>query len=425
MFNLLKKLFKKKEKQEEKKEVSIDSLKEFSEKLESELFQNNKKQIEKIQDAAEEIKRDINEVGVALRNAKAEEEIEQNLKKKVISARDNVSDRLNYIYSHMSIPKINSWADITWLREELNKIMNEIRDLISKKGELIKIGFKKQRGMIDTLAVELANALSDIDNLLSENHDKLYALNVIKEKWQELINLNNQIKNTESKLEEKQKEMNDLTSNQKYVEAKIDEIEKSNEFKRKIEIKNKINELENKKLTIENEFRNELNFTIKALKKYIHFYGGLIEKDELKWIKNVIEEPTRLLESTEEKINELLERVKDNITRDNLKFDEKTKNRILNDTENIPEIVSSTKDKTEQINSEIDRLSKELESISLNDYENLKETLKVSKQWINKLKNEIPELEKRLEEKEEKLEEIMIEIIDAVEKGFGIKLEIK
>ncbi|MCD6575582.1 MAG: hypothetical protein J7K73_00285 [Nanoarchaeota archaeon] len=424
MFKFLSKIFKKKKEVPEKKKVTENEVSKLIDEIEKNLFEKHESEAKKVSKNFERIRENLKEIADKLRAEEIGFEIDPNLKKKVMSARDNVADKLEYLFNHSSKVEATDWNKFSELRDKTYHLLEEIKDILSKKGELIKIGFKKERGMLDETGANLATILSRMDEILNENLSKLTSINEARENIVRLKELNEQIKKTKEKLSEKEKELQDLRKNQNLVKEKLREIEKSSQFMRKKEIENELKTLVEEELKLESDVKSNLNFIIKGIKKYIHFYGGFLSKEDLKQIKEFIENPTEIiLEGREEKIIKILPEVKKLIEEEKIKFDEKTKARILEDINKMPIELSSLKDTIRNIKTEQERLAREFEEIDINEYDNLKETLKVSNQWIKKLENEIPELKKRIEEKEEKVDDIKYEILNLIKENFGIEVE--
>ena len=423
MFKLFSNLFKK-EKKVEKKEITLDSINKLIDELENKSFNEYSKESTKLTNQLKDTLSDLKETAQELKKEKIESEMDINIKRKVLSARDYTSDKLDYLFRHTEIGTVNNWNEFAALKEKAQKLLSELKDVILKKGELIKIGFKKERGWLENAAISLSNIIQKLDLIFNENADKINSINELKESSEKIKELMAQIKKSKEKLLEKEKELKDLKENQVKIKEKIKRIEATESFKRKNELKKEIKKMNDEENNINLTLQGKLNFIIKALKKYLHFYGGFIEKEKLNYIKRLIEYPIDTLKD-ENRLGEFLPDIKKLLEEDKIKFDEKTKLRIINNLTNIPKELSSWEEVISNLEDEKEKLIHDYENINLNEYENLIETLKVSNHWIKKLENEIPEISNRLEQKEEELEDLKYNITHLIKEHFNIDVKIE
>jgi len=424
MFSFFKIFKRKKEKEIKKEKIEIRNLKQFISGHKRKKFLKYSKKILTIKRASEQQFNEILDILNDLKKEKIDFEVESNLKKKILSARDNLVDRFGFIISNLKTGDIKSWEESSTFMINLSSTLKQLTDFLSKRGELIRMGFKKEFSLISNSIKKISELLAELNEILGENSEEINMMIDAENNSEELTKMHNQLNKSKEKLHEKEKELLRLKNNQVVVKKKIEEIEVSNDFKKKKELESEIENLNIMEEKLSNEINGMMNFIIKALKKYIHFYGGFISKEELVQFKRFIENPAEeIIEGCEEKVIETLPKIKNLIDEEKIKFDEKTKAKIIRDINETPPKINKLKEKVKNIQEKKGLLEKELEEIDISEYDNLKETLKVSNQWIKRLENEIPELKDRIEKKEEAIYNLKQSISDLIKKSFGIEVE--
>ncbi len=427
MFNFLK-WFKKKEPEIKEQTIKLEDFESLIQDLEQKEFADIYDKSNKIKSKISAYFKEISKIAHNLKESKITTDIDPRLKKRILIGRDNLADKCVFISKRFldSNFEIKNWDNLVEFKEKNWKALKELTNLLSKHGEFVKLAFKKQMLELNNIFKNISLKLKELEGIVGEKQEKANAIISLKKDAKRLIHLKKQIEKSKKELEEQNKELESLHKNKEILTAKIKEIENSSQFKEKISTEHQISELKREQERLKLELRHKANALNKALRKYLHYYGELLDKEKIKIIEGYIHEPMEGMKLDKSKeIIEIIKDVKKLIEKNKLKFDEKTKQKIFEIIDKAPTLFEEYKSKIEKIEDEIKNLRLKLEKFQDNDYENAVETLKVSEKWDKEIEKEILNLKNKIKNLESEFKTLKMKVLEKLNKPFDIKVVIK
>ncbi|HJJ23134.1 MAG TPA: exonuclease SbcC [Nitrosopumilus sp.] len=191
------------------------------------------------------------------------------------------------------LPEISSIDDAKKLDYSLNQILKKVGDVLGRQTRVIHIFAKKYATQLkENLEVMNKNQL-DIHKLL-KNYDSA------KITSDEIIDSLNQIKTLGEARQEKNQKIDDTNQNAQSLVEKIislqnsiEEIKSSDNYKKYLELKNKLDTFSAQKSNIKNEIDIQFTKISRLLSRYE--YGSSLDKEQKNILSTLVENPFDVL----------------------------------------------------------------------------------------------------------------------------------
>ena len=194
------------------------------------------------------------------------------------------------------------------------------------------------------------------------------------------------------------------------MQNSIDEIHSSENFKKYIDLQNKLNEFTNKKSTIKSEINTQFTKISRPLGRYA--YGSALDKDQNRILSTLVDDPfDALISANSDTIIVILENIRKGISSGSIsvKDTEKTLSQLTETEESLDGFIQKISDYTDIFNSmktDLDILKpKNLTSIE-NEFsktDNFKNDAQLKSKTIlseiNEINSKIPQFISKIEDK--------------------------
>ena len=309
-----------------------------------------------------------------------------------------------------NLMQVSTMDDAKKLDYFLNQVLKKVGDVLGRQTRVIHIFAKKYANQL-TSNLKIMNANSaNISKLL-----KHFAST--QSTFDEIIQMLNKIKSLNQELKDKAKRNIEILDNLKSFKEKkislqnsIDEIHSSENFKKYVNLENKLNEFTNQKSKIKSEIDTQFTKISRPLGRYA--YGSALDKDQTRILSTLVDDPfAALISANSDTIIVILENIRKGISSGaiSVKDTEKTLSQLTETEESLDGFIQKISDYTDIFNSmknDLDILKPEnltsLENeFSKNDnFENdaqLKSKTILSE--INEINSKIPQLISKIEDK--------------------------
>ena len=285
------------------------------------------------------------------------DDIDKHLAIIVVRGKKQVIDVIKKDVTHL--PELSSIDDVKKLNSSLNQILKKVGDVLGRQTRVIHIFAKKYASQLkDNLEVMNSNH-SEIDKLI-KNYD---STNLLASEINDEIK---QIKSLENSKIEKIKKHSDfierlnlLAKEISKLEKDIDQTKSSDEYKNYLNLKNKLELFNEKKLKIKNNIDSQFTKISRPLGRYE--YGSSLEKDQKILLAQLVENPfDALLPKNKDNVIIILENVRKAISAGSIsvKDVEKSLSYITETEEMLDEFAKNVSEFLE----EQERLTNELSS---------------------------------------------------------------
>ncbi len=212
-----------------------------------------------------------------------------------------------------NLPEISTIEDAEKLNSSLNLILKKVGDVLGRQTTIIHIFAKKYANQLKgNLEIMIQNH-SEIKNTL-KNFESTKLISV------EISNMLKQIKNSQDSRIGKLQKITDSDTNVKSLQEKIllisDSIEKiksSDDYKKYLELKNKLDTFTSQKLKIKNNIGTQFTKISRPLSRYE--YASSLDKEQKNILNKMINEPfDTLISKNKDSIILILENVKKGIS---------------------------------------------------------------------------------------------------------------
>ena len=212
-----------------------------------------------------------------------------------------------------NLPEISTIEDTEKLNSSLNLILKKVGDVLGRQTTIIHIFAKKYANQLKgNLEIMIQNH-SEIKNTL-KNFESTKLISV------EISNMLKQIKNSQDSRIGKLQKITDSDTNVKSLQEKIllisDSIEKiksSDDYKKYLELKNKLDTFTSQKLKIKNNIGTQFTKISRPLSRYE--YASSLDKEQKNILNKMINEPfDTLISKNKDSIILILENVKKGIS---------------------------------------------------------------------------------------------------------------
>ena len=212
-----------------------------------------------------------------------------------------------------NLMQVSTMDDAKKLDYFLNQLLKKVGDVLGRQTRVIHIFAKKYANQL-TSNLKIMNANSaNISKLL-----KHFAST--QSTFDEITQMLNKIKSLNQELDDKTKRNVEILDNLKSFKEKkislqnsIDEIHSSENFKKYVNLENKLNEFTNQKSKIKSEIDTQFTKISRPLGRYA--YGSALDKDQTRILSTLVDDPFgALISANSDTIILILENIKKGIS---------------------------------------------------------------------------------------------------------------
>jgi len=352
---------------------------------------------------------DLMKIGIVLEKDDLKvDNIDKHLAIIVVRGKQQVIDILKKDVKNLM--QVSTMDDAKKLDYFLNQVLKKVGDVLGRQTRVIHIFAKKY-----------ANQLTNNLKIMNENSANISKLlkhfASTQSTFDEIIQMLNKIKSLNQELDDKTKRNIEILDNLKSFKEKkislqnsIDEIHSSENFKKYVNLENKLNEFTNQKSKIKSEIDTQFTKISRPLGRYA--YGSALDKDQTRILSTLVDDPfAALISANSDTIIVILENIRKGISSGaiSVKDTEKTLSQLTETEESLDGFIQKISDYTDIFNSmknDLDILkpenltSLENEFSKTDNFENdgqLKSKTILSE--INEINSKIPQLISKIEDK--------------------------
>ncbi len=352
---------------------------------------------------------DLMKIGIVLEKDDLKvDNIDKHLAIIVVRGKQQVIDILKKDVKNLM--QVSTMDDAKKLDYFLNQLLKKVGDVLGRQTRVIHIFAKKY-----------ANQLTNNLKIMNENSANISKLlkhfASTQSAFDEITQMLNKIKSLNQELDDKTKRNIEILGNLKSLKEKkislqdsIDKIHSSENFKKYVNLENKLNEFTTKKSKIKSEIDTQFTKISRPLGRYA--YGSALDKDQSRILSTLVDDPfNALISANSDTIILILENIRKGISSGSIsvKDTEKTLSQLTETEEFLDGFIQKISDYTVIFNSmknDLDVLkpenltSLENEFSKTDNFENddqLKSKTILSE--INEINSQIPELISKIEDK--------------------------
>ena len=309
-----------------------------------------------------------------------------------------------------NLMQVSTMDDAKKLDYFLNQLLKKVGDVLGRQTRVIHIFAKKY-----------ANQLTNNLKIMNENSTNISKLlkhfASTQSSFDEITQMLNKIKSLNQELDDKTKRNIEILDNFKSFKEKkislqnsIDEIHSSENFKKYIDLQNKLNEFTNQKSKIKSEIDTQFTKISRPLGRYA--YGSALDKDQNRILSTLVDDPFgALISANSDTIILIFENIKKGIISGSIsvKDTEKTLSQLTETEECLDSFIQKVHDYStvfDSMKNDLNNLkpqnltSLENEFSKTDNFENdaqLKSKTILSE--INEINSQIPQLISKIEDK--------------------------
>ena len=309
-----------------------------------------------------------------------------------------------------NLMQVSTMDDAKKLDYFLNQLLKKVGDVLGRQTRVIHIFAKKY-----------ANQLTNNLKIMNENSANISKLlkhfASTQSSFDEITQMLNKIKSLNQELDDKTKRNIEILDNFKSFKEKkislqnsIDEIHSSENFKKYIDLQNKLNEFTNQKSKIKSEIDTQFTKISRPLGRYA--YGSALDKDQNRILSTLVDDPFgALISANSDTIILIFENIKKGIISGSIsvKDTEKTLSQLTETEECLDSFIQKVHDYStvfDSMKNDLNNLkpqnltSLENEFSKTDNFENdaqLKSKTILSE--INEINSQIPQLISKIEDK--------------------------
>jgi len=352
---------------------------------------------------------DLMKIGIVLEKDDLKvDNIDKHLAIIVVRGKQQVIDILKKDVKNLM--QVSTMDDAKKLDYFLNQVLKKVGDVLGRQTRVIHIFAKKYANQLTTNLKIMNENSANISKLL-----KHFAST--QSTFDEITQILNKIKSLNQELDDKTKRNIEILDNFKSFKEKkislqnsIDEIHSSENFKKYIDLQNKLNEFTNQKSTIKSEINTQFTKISRPLGRYA--YGSALDKDQNRILSTLVDDPfAALISANSDTIILILENIKKGIISGSIsvKDTEKTLSQLTETEECLDSFIQKVHDYStvfDSMKNDLNNLkpqnltSLENEFTKTDNFENdaqLKSKTILSE--INEINSQIPQLISKIEDK--------------------------
>ena len=352
---------------------------------------------------------DLMKIGIVLEKDDLKvDNIDKHLAIIVVRGKQQVIDILKKDVKNLM--QVSTMDDAKKLDYFLNQLLKKVGDVLGRQTRVIHIFAKKY-----------ANQLTNNLKIMNENSANISKLlkhfASTQSSFDEITQMLNKIKSLNQELDDKTKRNIEILDNFKSFKEKkislqnsIDEIHSSENFKKYIDLQNKLNEFSNQKSKIKSEIDTQFTKISRPLGRYA--YGSALDKDQNRILSTLVDDPFgALISANSDTIILIFENIKKGIISGSIsvKDTEKTLSQLTETEECLDSFIQKVHDYStvfDSMKNDLNNLkpqnltSLENEFSKTDNFENdaqLKSKTILSE--INEINSQIPQLISKIEDK--------------------------
>ena len=352
---------------------------------------------------------DLMKIGIVLEKDNLNiDDIDKHLAIIVVRGKQQVIDILKKDVK--TLMQVSTIADAKKLDYFLTQLLKKVGDVLGRQTRVIHIFAKKY-----------ANQLTDNLKIMNENSDNISKLlkhyASTQSTFDEITKMLNKIESLNTELSDKTKRNIEILDNLKSFDEKkitlqnsLHEIHSSENYKKYVDLENKLNEFTNQKLKIKSEIDTQFTKISRPLGRYA--YGSSLDKQQSGVLSTLVDDPfDALLPENSDTIVVILENIRKGISSGSIsvKDTEKTLSQLTETEDSLDNFIKKVSDYSSIFNSMKTELA-ELKPKNLTSLENefskntssqndshLKSRTILSE--IDEINSQIPELISKIEGK--------------------------
>jgi hypothetical protein len=287
---------------------------------------------------------DLMKIGIVLEKDDLKiDNIDKHLAIIVVRGKQQVIDILKKDVKNLM--QVSTMDDAKKLDYFLNQVLKKVGDVLGRQTRVIHIFAKKYANQL-TSNLKIMNANSaNISKLL-----KHFAST--QSTFDEITQMLNKIKSLNQELDDKTKRNVEILDNLKSFKEKkislqnsIDEIHSSENFKKYVNLENKLNEFTNQKSKIKSEIDTQFTKISRPLGRYA--YGSALDKDQTRILSTLVDDPFgALISANSDTIILILENIRKGIVSGSIsvKDTEKTLSQLTETEECLDSFIQKVHD---------------------------------------------------------------------------------
>jgi len=294
---------------------------------------------------------DLMKIGIVLEKDNLNiDDIDKHLAIIVVRGKQQVIDILKKDVK--TLMQVSTIADAKKLDYFLTQLLKKVGDVLGRQTRVIHIFAKKY-----------ANQLTDNLKIMNENSDNISKLlkhyASTQSTFDEITEMLNKIESLNTELNDKRKRNIEILDNLKSFNEKkitlqnsLDEIHSSENYKKYIELENKLNEFSNQKLKIKSEIDTQFTKISRPLGRYE--YGSSLDKQQSGVLSTLVDDPfDALLPENSDTIIVILENIRKGISSGSIsvKDTEKTLSQLTETEESLDNFIKKVSDYSSIFNS--------------------------------------------------------------------------
>jgi hypothetical protein len=306
-----------------------------------------------------------------------------------------------------NLPEISTIEDAEKLNSSLNLILKKVGDVLGRQTTIIHIFAKKYANQLKgNLEIMIQNH-SEIKNTL-KNFESTKLISV------EISNMLKQIKNSQDSRIGKLQKITDSDTNVKSLQEKIllisDSIEKiksSDDYKKYLELKNKLDTFTSQKLKIKNNIGTQFTKISRPLSRYE--YASSLDKEQKNILNKMINEPfDTLISKNKDSIILILENVKKGISSGSISVKDVDKT-LLQITE-TEEILDGFIKQVEEYHEKYQSIQNDMNSLKPDNLDSLENNLIKNTSFMADSKQKSKTFQAEIKEDDLKIPQLVSEI---------------
>ena len=294
---------------------------------------------------------DLMKIGIVLEKDNLNvDDIDKHLAIIVVRGKQQVIDILKKDVK--TLMQVSTMDDAKKLDYFLTQLLKKVGDVLGRQTRVIHIFAKKY-----------ANQLTDNLKIMNENSDNISKLlkhyGSTQSTFNEITEMLNKIESLKTELNDKTKRNVEILGNLKSFEenkitlqTSLDEIHSSENYKKYIDLENKLNEFSNQKLQIKSEIDTQFTKISRPLGRYE--YGSSLDKQQSGVLSTLVDDPfDALLPENSDTIIVILENIRKGISSGSIsvKDTEKTLSQLTETEESLDNFIKKVSDYSSIFNS--------------------------------------------------------------------------
>jgi len=362
--------------------------------------------IKSIRDLTEPMIKELIAIGNSLEKDDLQvNEIDKHLRIIVVRGKQQVIDMIKKDASHL--PNIATYGDAELLSNTLHQMLKKIGDVLGRQTRVIHIFAKKYAEKLKEILIQMNSNHAKIRQLLENYDDSKSTSSQIFDSLQEIHDLENELDRKKNRAGEIHENITSFDKKIFSCKDTIGKIKASDEYKKFLDLKATLNNLDIRKNQIKNEIDSQFTKISRPLGRYEHV--SALDKEQKNLLSKLIEDPFDImLAKNKDFIILILENIRKGISSGSIsvKDVDKSFSQLTEIEESLDDFIKQVADFDEKKQSLINQINL-LES---DDLKNLESDLEIT--ILNKKESElkIKTFEDEIKEIETNIPKLVAEI---------------